>query len=50
MKQNISLATALLLSGAVSAQKDKCYGVAMSGGGAYGAFEAGGLYGMWHAV
>ena len=41
--------SALMLSG-VSAGDKKCYALAMSGGGAYGAYEAGVLYGMYHAM
>jgi len=37
------------MSSYVSA-KDKCYALAMSGGGAYGSYEAGVLYGMYHAL
>ena len=29
---------------------EKCYALAMSGGGTKGAWEAGGLYGMYHAL
>ena len=29
---------------------DKCYALALSGGGAFGAYEAGVLYGLYHAI
>ena len=45
----VSTAAALLVASCQAAD-DKCYGLAMSGGGAYGAYEAGALYGMYQGM
>jgi len=44
-----SAAVLALLGGEVQAG-EKCYALSLSGGGAFGAYEAGVLYGMWYAI
>ena len=41
-------AALLLLGNAAVEANQQCYGLALSGGGALGSYEAGALYGMYH--
>ena len=44
------LASAVLAVEPQEMSDKKCRALAFSGGGAYGAFEVGAIYGMWHAA
>lgn len=46
----ISFATIALLTGSTQAAGDHCYALAMAGGGTKGAYEAGVLWGLYHAI
>ena len=52
MMKTLLAACGLLAAGAhdASARKDHCYGLALSGGGSKGAYEAGVLWGFYHGA